>query len=101
MSGKMHVMDNKKKLGQRISEIRKIKNITQEGLVERSDLTLSYISKIEAGKKNPTMAVIDKIAFGLGVETYQLFTSLETELMNNKTILDRIEKLVITLKERN
>ena len=93
-------MDNIERLGQRISEIRKIRGITQEGLAERSDLTLSYISKIEAGKRNPTMAVIEEIASGLGVDTYQLFTTLEPELMSNETMLKKIREMINVLEER-
>jgi transcriptional regulator with XRE-family HTH domain len=88
------------KLGNRISEIRKIKKITQEGLAEKADLTVSYISKIETGMKNPTINVVEKIAQALGVAIYQLFISLELELMNNKTILRKIKEMATTLEER-
>lgn len=91
---------SQKKLGRRISEIRKIKGITQEGLAEKADLTVSYISKIETGKKNPTIAVIEKIAQAMGVDIYQLFVNLEPELMSDRTILEKIEELINTLKER-
>lgn len=94
-------MDTIVKLGQRISEIRKIKGITQEQLAEKADLTVSYISKIEGAKKNPTVAVVNKIAQGLGVDIYQLFVSLERKLMSNETILDKIAEMAITLKERS
>lgn len=100
MSGKIHVMDNIERLGQRISEIRKIKGITQEQLAEKADLTVSYISKIEGAKKNPTMTVVNKIAQGLGVDIYQLFTSMEPELMSNRTIMEKIEELINILKTR-
>lgn len=91
---------SQKKLGRRISEIRKIKDITQEELAEKANLTVSYISKIETGKKNPTIATIEKIAQALGVDIYQLFVSLEPELMSNRTILEKIEELINILKER-
>jgi transcriptional regulator with XRE-family HTH domain len=94
-------MDYIEKIGQRIFGIRKIKKITQERLAEKSDLTVSYISKIEAGKRNPSLITIEKIATGLGVEIYQLFTNTEPELMSDKIILDKIEELVITLRERS
>lgn len=93
-------MDHLRELGKRINEIRKIKRITQEDLAEKADLTVSYISKIETGKKNPTIAVIEKIAHAMGVGIYQLFISLEPELMSDRTILEKIEELVNILKER-
>lgn len=93
-------MDHLRELGKRINEIRKIKGMTQEILAERADLTVSYISKIETGKKNPTIAVIEKIAHAMGVDTYQLFINLEPELMSNRTILAKIKEMVNLLEER-
>lgn len=94
------IMDHLKRLGQRIARIRKIKKITQEELAERSNLTMSYISKIETGKKNPTMAVIEKIADGLGMDTCQLFTNLEPELMSSETMLKKIGEMINILEAR-
>lgn len=93
-------MDHLRKLGRQINQIRKIKGITQETLAERSDLTVSYISKIETGTKNPTITVIKRIAQAMGVDIYQLFISLDPELMSNRTILEKIEELINILKER-
>lgn len=100
MSLQLKSMDHLRKLGRQINQIRKIKGITQETLAERSDLTVSYISKIETGTKNPTITVIKRIAQAMGVDIYQLFISLDPELMSNRTILEKIEELINILKER-
>lgn len=73
MTVKYIPMEHLKSLGRKIGEIRRIKGITQEKLAEKADLTVSYISKIETGKKNPTISTINKISLGLDVEIYQLF----------------------------
>jgi transcriptional regulator with XRE-family HTH domain len=85
-------MNHLRRLGQRVAQIRRIKKITQEELAERSGLTLSYISKIETGRRNPTITVVSKIAQSLDVDIYQLFTTLELELMNDRAILDKWRK---------
>jgi len=64
----------KKQLGKRIKEIRKIKRLTQEELAEKADMATSYIAMIERGEKNPTLNFIEKIATGLDVNLYQLFS---------------------------
>ena len=62
----------RKKLGLRIRQLRKIKGWTQEALAEKADLDYKYLGAIERGEKNLTLANIEKIAKGLGVEVYQL-----------------------------
>lgn len=93
-------MEPLKRLGFKIGEIRKTKGLTQEELAEQATLTLSYISKIETGRRNPTITTLYKISLALDVEVHQLFVNLEPELMSDRTILEKIEELVNILKER-
>lgn len=93
-------MEPLKRLGFKISEIRKTKGLTQEELAERAALTLSYISKIETGRRNPTTTTLYKISLGLDVEIHQLFVNLEPELMSNESIFKRIRKLINILEDR-
>ena len=56
-------MENiKKLLGQRIKEVRKAKNITQEELAEKIGIGTSNISYIENGKFAPSIENFAKIA---------------------------------------
>ena len=49
------------------------KNISQESLAELCDLHRTYISDIERGTRNISIANVEKIADALGVEAYVLF----------------------------
>lgn len=66
-------MDICKKLGIKIRYYRKIRNLTQENLSERTGLDRTYISYIESGKKNLSLKSIEKIAVALNVTEKELF----------------------------
>ena len=66
-------MDNKKKLGKRIKELRKQKGLTQEQLAELINLEQNSISVIESGRNFPTLVTLEKIANILGVELNEFF----------------------------
>lgn len=63
----------KQKFGNRIKELRKLRNITQEELAFRSDLTKNYVCDVENGRRNVSLKTIEKIAYGLGVSVDKLF----------------------------
>ena len=65
-------MDNKKLLGKRIKEIRKLKNYTQEELAEIVNLETSSLSGIESGRFFPSLHVLDKLSQALNVELVEL-----------------------------
>lgn len=94
-------MESLKRFGNRIREIRKIRKMTQERLAEKADLNASYISLVEDGKRSPSLATVEKIASGLGVEIYQLFVSLEPELMSNKEIFKKMREMIDLLEGRD
>ncbi|MCV0023509.1 helix-turn-helix domain-containing protein [Bacillus sp. XT-2] len=53
-----------------IKQIRINRNITQSKLAELADLTVSYISQLESGKrKNPSQKTLKKIAVALSIPT--------------------------------
>lgn len=61
------------KLGEKIRQFRRSKGLTQDELAYRSKTDLSYINEIEAGKRNPSVKRVDKIARALGVALSDLF----------------------------
>ncbi len=63
----------KQKLGARIQEIRKSKNLTQEVLAEKIDMDKPNLSNIECGKRFMTAETLEKIANALEVEEKELF----------------------------
>ena len=63
----------KQKLGARIQEIRKSKNLTQEVLAEKLAMDTANLSNIECGKRFMTADTLEKIAVALNVEEKELF----------------------------
>jgi len=55
------------KLGQNLKKIRIQKKMSQGDIARALNVDRGYISTIENGKKNPTLATIEKIANALGV----------------------------------
>lgn len=60
------------RFGQRLRQLRKEKNLSQEELSFRADLHRTYIGMIERAEKNITLINIEKIAKALGVEIKDL-----------------------------
>ena len=61
-----------KKLGNRIKTVRKEKGIKQMDLGYACDLDKSNMNRIEAGNTNPSILLLKKIAFELGVPVSDL-----------------------------
>ncbi len=63
-------------LGIRITYLRNKKNISQLELSIRSGVSKNYISDLENGRRNPTVTVLQKLAYGLGVSLEKLFQGI-------------------------
>lgn len=61
-----------KKLGQNLKKTRGKKKLSQGALARLLEVDKGYISNIENGKKNPTLATIQKLAEALGVSADEL-----------------------------
>ena len=66
-------MDNKKKLGLKIKELRKRKGLTQEELAELIQMEQNSISVMESGRNLPTLGTLEKIAKVLDVNLSDFF----------------------------
>lgn len=60
------------KFGQRVKELRLLKGYSQEKLAEIADLDRTYIPGIEAGKRNVSLFVVEKISKALGITISEL-----------------------------
>ena len=69
------LMDIKLKLGLRIKELRELSGMSQKDLAFDSDLDRSYIAGIENGKRNVSIANIEKIALALKTNIRTFFNS--------------------------
>lgn len=59
--------------GQRVQELRKARNLSQEKLAELAGVHRTYIGMIERAEKNITLCNIERIANALKVEIKELF----------------------------
>ncbi len=59
--------------GERVRQLRKVKDISQEELAHRANLHRTYIGMIERAEKNITLLNIEKIANALEVKIQDLF----------------------------
>lgn len=64
--------DIKVKFGQRLKELRADKGYSQEKLAELADLDRTYIPGIEAGKRNISIVVLEKIAKAFNINVSEL-----------------------------
>ena len=60
------------KLGRNLKRIRKEKGISQGDIVRSLGMDRAFISNIENGKTNPTLATIAKLAKAVGVSIEEL-----------------------------
>jgi len=62
------------KLGKRIQELRRQRDLTQAELAEAADMGLSYLVKIEGGTRQARLDVIERIAIALDEPMWRLFS---------------------------
>lgn len=65
-----------KRIGKRIRDIRISKGVSQSQLALMTSMTKSYMSEIEAGKKNLTLRTLQKIATSLGITLEDIFRGM-------------------------
>ena len=78
-------MDNAKTyFGQRVKYLRRLRNLTQAQLAEKTELSVNYISQIETGIASPTFRTIELLAQGLDVAMKELFDFEQLQAMRDK-----------------
>ncbi|NTA14020.1 helix-turn-helix domain-containing protein [Agrobacterium tumefaciens] len=65
-------MDIRAVVGLNVVRIRRERSLSQEELSFRVGVTRAYLSGLEAGRRNPTVVTLSKLADGLGVDVDQL-----------------------------
>ena len=68
--------DIKIKFGLKVKDLRITKGYSQEKLAELSDLDRTYIPGIEAGKRNVSLVVLEKIAKAFNISISELLNKL-------------------------
>ncbi len=62
-----------KKLGERIKQLRKKANISQEKLAELAGLDRTYINSVENGRRNISIINMEKICIALEISLTDFF----------------------------
>ncbi|TCL44463.1 helix-turn-helix domain-containing protein [Harryflintia acetispora] len=76
-------------IGNRIRYLRAERNLSQEQLALRAEITTAYLGQIERDEKNPTIKLIEKISGAFGLTLSELFcdqaieTTATDEIVNN------------------
>ncbi len=63
-------------IGKRIQLLRKEQNMSQEEFALMVNIGRSYLSRIETGRKNPSIDVMEKIALGFGMSLGEFLRGL-------------------------
>ena len=72
-------MSKQAELGGEIAALRKSFGLTQEELALESEISTQYMGRIEHGRANPTIKILNKIAAVLGKEVDVYFVDREDE----------------------
>lgn len=83
----------------RLSALRKDRGMTQEGLAEALNISLEYLSKMERGKRKPSIDLIVAMAYYFHVSTDYLLMGKDHEMVDSRTkLIDVITQLSEILK---
>jgi len=70
-------MDIKQKVGNRIRELRKQLQLSQESLAYKSEVDRTYMTDIENGRRNVSLEILEKIIKALEISFTEFFNSKE------------------------
>jgi len=70
---KLGMPDEAQKLGDNLKRIRTERGISQSDIAKSLGVSRGFVSNIENGKRNPTLATISRLAKAINVPTEELF----------------------------
>lgn len=85
--------DAQKIFAETCRRLREQAGMTQEKLGEAAGITGAYVSEIERGNANPTLATIQKLADGLNVDIAVLADFRDTELTEEQIKANLIREI--------
>lgn len=68
----MKISELQQKIGQRIRELRESKGVSQQNLAAVCNFEKANLSRIEAGRTNPTVSTLYKISQALDIKLTEL-----------------------------
>jgi len=70
-------MDIKHKVGQRIRELRKQLDLSQEGLAYKAEVDRTYVTDIENGRRNVSLEILERLIRALNASFAEFFNNKE------------------------
>lgn len=67
-------MDVRSRVGANVKRLREAKGLSQEELAFDAEMHRTYVSGIERGRRNPTVTVVQRLAFALGAKASELLS---------------------------
>jgi len=104
---------------QRVRDLRKSRGLTQEELCERAGISIDAVTRIESGRRSPSLATLERLSQALGVSPAALFDPaaqppratnpspagriaalLESEPLDVQKAIERVVRAVLPLARR-
>jgi transcriptional regulator with XRE-family HTH domain len=70
-------MDIKLKIGQRIKELRKQLELSQESLAYKAEVDRTYVTDVENGRRNVSVEILERLIKALDVSITEFFNAKE------------------------
>lgn len=70
-------MDIKSRIGQRIKELRKGLELSQESLAYKAEVDRTYVTDVENGRRNVSVKILERLVKALEVSFAEFFNSKE------------------------
>ena len=70
-------MDIKLKIGQRIKELRKELELSQESLAYKAEVDRTYVTDVENGRRNVSVEILDRLIKALDISITEFFNAKE------------------------
>jgi len=70
-------MDIKEKVGLRVRQLRKKLELSQEALALNADVDRTYVTDVEAGRRNVSVEILERLIKALNVSVTEFFNSKE------------------------
>ena len=71
------LMEIKAKIGQRIRELRKGLDISQEALAYKAEVDRTYVTDVENGRRNVSVEILEKLINALEISFTEFFNAKE------------------------
>ena len=66
------MISTKRRLGMRLKKLREAQGMSQDAVARKAQITREYLSRLEAGRYDPTVGVLQRLAKALKVKVTEL-----------------------------